>query len=164
MYYLPRAGFGSARPVTLTYTIHRKADAERATVAGSGSHAEGATVRPHDLLGDEEPQAQATGVRLTIALHLIEALKDVFDLFGRNPHPAILDLDLGLGLHLPQADVDVLGAGSVTDGVVHQVQQDLLEAQWIDEDHRRLVVVRESEELALCLRLRDGDGLLHQVL
>jgi len=85
----------------------RQAKAYRRTLTQTLTNGRyGATVRFNDDLGDGQAQPRATHLTTAGWVDAVEAVKDVGEMFGRNPIPIIGDLHTGGLPLLPKPQVN----------------------------------------------------------
>lgn len=113
----------------------RQDDVEGAPEARGALHRDLPAMGVQDVLHDAQAQSGAAAVARAVFVHPVEALEDVLLVLVGHARTIVGDLDvdvLAVILHV-KADLQVL-ALPVFEGVVEEVEEDLLEPQWIGGD------------------------------
>src|SRR4051812_2479865 len=86
-----------------------------------------ASVGEHDVLGDGEAEAGAARLARTGLVHAVEALEEARQVLGRNALAVVANVELDGASLLARAHLHTLSPGTVFQGVVHEVGEDLVD-------------------------------------
>ncbi len=119
--------------------------------------ADGAAVGQHDVLGDGEAEAGASGFAGAGFVDAIEAFEQAREVLGGDAGAEILDEEFyGVG-NGAGAEDDSSAGGAVLQGIVDQVGEDLVNGFAVGEDRRKVFWERVGAGKVLALHMVGRD-------
>src|SRR5438128_1197853 len=96
--------------------------------------ADGASVGQHDVLGDGEAQAGASGFAGAGFVDAVEAFEEARDMFGGNAGAEILHVEFDAAEGGTRAQDDASAGAAVLHGIVDKVGEDLMNGFAVGQD------------------------------
>lgn len=114
-----------------------------------------------DPLGDWQPEPCPTWVAAARGIGAVEPLEDVWQVIRRDTHSAITNQKLHGVVSAPQSHCDAATRRRVLERVVHEDQEELLQAIFVAFDLRWLEGI-EGEVLSVCQLLCRAEHIEHE--